>query len=374
MQRPVTALSFFLFMLGGGGAALAAEPVRVHVGAGAAHAVGGAQVSEFSAGGAGDATVEVPATSRFGVQAGVGAVVLGQGDAASDPNLARTGTGVAFVGTAGVRLRAFGEGRPGGPWIDSNMGLAHTGGLTRPAVGAHVGWDFRVSSGSRIDVGPYVGYTQIIQPDSALRGDDARILSAGLAISLGAKERPKAVAPPPVEAPPPPPPLPSRQDRDPVELAEAYDACPDGEPVSAEGCVGEIRIFEDRILLEDVIHFEFASAKIRANSFRVVKKLAKFILDHDEIVDVSIEGHTDEIGTDEYNRVLSVERATAMRELLIWFGAPAKQLRVIGHGKSRLKIVTLKAEESNRRVELFVTVTRTAVTGGAAASNGKSSR
>jgi outer membrane protein OmpA-like peptidoglycan-associated protein len=351
----VSALSFCLLALGSS-SAFAAEPVRVHVAGGGTHALGGEQANQFGTGGTGEATVEVPATARVGFQAGAGATVLSKGEPSNNPAVASTGTGAAFMGTVGLRARAFGEGHPGGPWIDSNMGLAHTGNVMRPAFEAHIGWDVRVSSESRIDVGPFIGYTQIFQPDTDIRGTDARLLTAGLSVSLGAKGKPPAASP--SQEAPPPVMVEAIIDHDHEELASATDVCPDGETASMEeGCVGEIRIFENRILLEDIIHFEFGSAKIRTSSFRVVKKLAKFIVDHDEIVDVSIEGHTDEVGTDEYNQRLSVERATAMRDLLVTFGAPAKQLHILGFGKSNPKIVTLKPEEQNRRVELFVTVT-----------------
>ncbi|MFO0737071.1 MAG: OmpA family protein [Labilithrix sp.] len=357
----VTALGFCLLSVLGPAAlgvrtAHAAEPLRVHVAGGATHAVGGEQASQFGSGGSGEATVELATNPRIGFQAGAGAVVLAKGEPSKDPGVASTSTGAAFLGTLGMRARAFGEGHPGGPWIDSNMGIARTGDVMRPAFAAHIGWDIRVSSSSRLDVGPFVGYTQIFQPDTEIRGTDARLLTAGLSVSLGAKAEPR-IDPPKQEAAPPEL-VEVVLDRDQVELAEASDVCPDGETASMEdGCVGEIRIFEDRILLDDIIHFEFASAKVRAKSFRVVKKLAKFIVEHDEIVDVSIEGHTDEVGTDEYNQRLSIERATAMRELLVAFGAPGRQLRIIGYGKTNPKVVTLKPEEQNRRVELFVTVT-----------------
>jgi outer membrane protein OmpA-like peptidoglycan-associated protein len=375
MQRPVSALCFCLALFGGG-SAFAAEPVRVHVTAAGAQPLGGDQSSQFGTGAAGDATVELPTSARLGFQASAGAVVLSKNEPSKDPSIASTSTGAAFIGTVGLRGRAFGEGHPGGPWIDGNMGVAHTGDVTRPAFDAHLGWDFRVSSllSSGLDVGPFVGYTQIFQPDTEIRGTDARILTAGLSISLGAKEAQK-MAPPKQEEPP----------KDPVEVqvlatdndgeGAAEDVCPEGKPLAEDGCVNEIHIFENRILLDDVVHFEFGKAKVRWQSYAVVKRLAKFIIDHDEIVDVSIEGHTDEIGTEEYNQQLSVERAQAMRELLVLFGAPGRQLRITGFGKSKLKIVTLKPEEANRRVELFVTVTRAAESSAplTAAPHGKSS-
>lgn len=371
MKRPavVTCLS----LLAWSSHALAVEP-RVHVAAGGAHALGGPQSSEFGAGGAGTGTVELPATSRLGVQAGAGALVLSKGDAPKDSGLAPTGTGAAFMGTMGVRLRAFGATRVAGPWIDSNVGVVHTGDVTRPAFDAHLGWDIRVSQTSRIDVGPFVGYTQIFQPNAELRGDDARILTAGLSVSLGAKERARPAEPPSRERPlpqmaPPPPPVFVQEHE---EVAEAVDLCKDGAPPTEDGCGDGVRIFEDRILLDDVVHFEFDSAKIHKKSHGLVRNIAHFIKDHEDIVDITIEGHADEVGSDEYNKKLSEARATSMKTLLVANGVEATRLRVVAHGKSQPKIVTLKREVENRRVELFVTRTREA--GNVAASHGRSSR
>ncbi len=351
-----------------------AEEPRVHVAAGGAHALGGSQSSEFGVGGAGAGPVELAATSRIGVQASAGALVLSKGEPAKDAGIAPTSTGAAFMGTLGVRLRAFGAPKVAGPWIDGNVGVAHTGDVTRPAFDAHLGWDVRVSRTSRIDVGPFVGYTQIFQPNTELRGSDARILTAGISVSLGARERARPAEPKGVEnplpqlAPPPPPVL--VQDRE--EVAEAVDVCKDGAPPTADGCGDGVRIFEDRILLDDVVHFEFDSAKIHRRSHSLVRNIARFIKEHDDIIDISIEGHADEVGTEEYNNRLSEARATSMKTLLVSFGVEAHRLRVVAHGKSQPKIVTLKREVENRRVELFVTRTRGAES--VASSHGRNSR
>ncbi len=336
-----------------------AEDARFHVAAGGAHALGGSQSSEFGVGGAGAGTIELPATSRLGVQASAGAVALTKGDPPSDSAVAPKSSGGAFLGTAGVRLRAYGATRVAGPWIDSNVGLAFTGGLTRPAFDAHLGWDVRVSSSSRIDVGPFVGYTQIFQPDAELRPSDARILTAGLSFSLGAPERARPAEPvrrPESPTPPPAPPPPSMESS--AEVADATSVCPDGEVAGSEGCVGEIRVFEDRIQLDDVVYFDFDSAKISQKSHRLVRNIARFINQHDDIVDISIEGHADEVGTEAYNQKLSEARATAMRDLLVRYGVEAFRLRIIGHGSLRPKHVVFKRDMQNRRVELYVTRTR----------------
>jgi len=370
MKRPVALACLSLLVWS---AQASAEEPRVHVAAGAAHALAGTQASEFGAGGAGSGTVELPATSRLGIQATAGALVLSKGSAPKDPGIAPTSTGSAFLGTMGVRLRAFGATKVAGPWMDSNVGIARTGDITRPAFDAHLGWDVRVSHQSRIDVGPYLGYTQIFQPNSELRADDARILTAGISVSLGAKERARPAEPPSAEKPLPqqaPPPAVFVEDHD--QMAEAVDYCKDGAPPTDDGCGTGVRIFEDRILLEEIVHFEFDSARIRRQSYPLVRKIAQFITDQSDIKDISIEGHADEVGTDEYNQKLSEWRAVSMKNLLVAFGVDSSHLRVVAHGKSQPKVVTLRAEEQNRRVEMFVTRTREA--GNVATSHGRNSR
>ena len=346
-----------------------AEEPRFHVAAGGARAVGGEQSSEFATGGAGSGTIELPATSRLGLQGSAGAMVLSKGESPKDGTVAAKGTGAAFLGTVGVRLRGYGETRVAGPWMDVNGGVAHTGDLTRPAFDAHVGWDFRVSGTSRLDVGPFVGYTQIFQPDAELRGGDARVLVAGFSVSIGKKERARPAEP---VGPEQNSPLPEPQIFDHDALAEAYDVCSDGDPPGDYGCAGEVRLFEDRILLDDIVHFAFDSAAIRERSYRLVRNVARFISAHPDIVDVSIEGHADQVGTETYNQRLSEARARSMRNLLVRFGVASTRLRVIAHGKSRPLVATLSREEQNRRVELFVTRERESKS--VASAPGKGSR
>src|SRR5688572_2925065 len=245
-----------------------AEDLRVHVAAGGAQAVGPHRQREFGPGGTGEGTVELPATSAIGVQASAGAIVLSKGDAPNDPGIQRSGTGAAYFGTLGVRVRPFAASRVAGPWIDANGGVAQTGDATRPAASAHLGWDFRISRDIRVDFGPFVGYTHILQPNAELRDSDARILSVGIALSLGAKEPARPAAPPRIE----PTPAPTSRDAD--KAVEAIDICGDGEAWNAEDeCGPDVRLVENRILLDDVIHFDFDSARIQTRSHRLVRKI-----------------------------------------------------------------------------------------------------
>jgi OOP family OmpA-OmpF porin len=349
----------------------AGEDPRFHLEGGGAHAVTGQQQSEFGAGGVGIGVIELPILARVGVQASGGALVLAKGDAPKDAGVQPTKAGSAYFGTLGLRFRPFGRTKVAGPWIDANAGITQTGDLLRPVFDAHLGWDVRVAKDSRIDVGPFVGFTQIFQPSSDFRSADARILTAGISFSLGAKERAAPAGPAmPEKDLPPPPAFSPDQDK----FAEAYEVCPDGTELEDGRCATIVRVFEDRILVDD-IHFAFDSARIRDDSRHTVAKLAAFILEQHDLTDISIEGHADEVGTDEYNQRLSEARARTMKGLLVSFGVPKGRLRVVAFGKTHPKVQTARAELANRRVELFVTRTREEAGNGATShAHGRSSR
>lgn len=74
-------------------------------------------------------------------------------------------------------------------------------------------------------------------------------------------------------------------------------------------------------------------------------------------LDVAIAvGHTDSIGTDEYNQRLSVKRADAVKAYLVSKGIPAEQIKTDGKGESQ-PVADNKTKEGrakNRRVEVTV--------------------
>ena len=71
---------------------------------------------------------------------------------------------------------------------------------------------------------------------------------------------------------------------------------------------------------------------------------------------VSIEGHTDAIGGEVFNKTLSEERARSVKQALITHTVSAARLEVVGHGKSQP--IANNANEAgraqNRRVEIII--------------------
>jgi outer membrane protein OmpA-like peptidoglycan-associated protein len=72
---------------------------------------------------------------------------------------------------------------------------------------------------------------------------------------------------------------------------------------------------------------------------------------------MSIEGHTDSIGTEAYNQGLSERRAAAVKNYLVKQGVPdGSRMTTVGYGESR-PIADNKTPEGrfqNRRVEILI--------------------
>jgi outer membrane protein OmpA-like peptidoglycan-associated protein len=103
------------------------------------------------------------------------------------------------------------------------------------------------------------------------------------------------------------------------------------------------------------IYFDFASDRIKEESEPVLIEIAKALTDN-PTWNLSVDGHTDNIGGDVPNLDLSKRRAAAVRQALVTrYKATAARLTTDGFGASRPKDTnaTLEGRARNRRVELI---------------------
>jgi outer membrane protein OmpA-like peptidoglycan-associated protein/tetratricopeptide (TPR) repeat protein len=103
------------------------------------------------------------------------------------------------------------------------------------------------------------------------------------------------------------------------------------------------------------IYFSFNSADILPSSQKVLDEFIVFLNDH-PTMSISIEGHTDNVGSDAFNLILSENRAKAVYNYLIINGIDASRLQYKGFGKSS-PIATNETEEGramNRRTEFVI--------------------
>ena len=71
---------------------------------------------------------------------------------------------------------------------------------------------------------------------------------------------------------------------------------------------------------------------------------------------ISIEGHTDNTGTANYNRILSQRRANSVADILVNNGVPPARLYAVGRGENEPVASNLSAtgRAQNRRVEIVI--------------------
>ena len=102
------------------------------------------------------------------------------------------------------------------------------------------------------------------------------------------------------------------------------------------------------------VYFAFGTAAIDPISDRALAELAKGLAGHPDWK-VTVEGHTDSVGTDAANKALSERRAEAVRARLAQrHGVETKSWGAVGYGatKPRESNATIEGRARNRRVEL----------------------
>ena len=103
------------------------------------------------------------------------------------------------------------------------------------------------------------------------------------------------------------------------------------------------------------IQFAFDSAKLQKQGMKILDRVDQ-ILDKYERYDVIIEGHTDDVGKEDYNLSLSERRAKSVLDYLVKQGTARERLQFVGMGES-VPLYPNKTEENrrrNRRVEFLL--------------------
>jgi len=136
-------------------------------------------------------------------------------------------------------------------------------------------------------------------------------------------------APEPVAAPAPPPP-------------------PPPEPI------------KEKVTIVLNVLFDTDKSIVKDEYYGEIKKVADFMNEFPDTV-ASIQGHTDEIGTKEYNQKLSENRANSVRQYLIdKFSIDGSRISAVGYGEDYpvAENDTVEGRQKNRRVEAVMEAIR----------------
>ena len=164
--------------------------------------------------------------------------------------------------------------------------------------------------------------------------------------------------------------LPRPKDSDGDGVWDEFDECPHTPPgtiVNERGCpykkpAKPKKFYVERDLknkgefVTNDIHFEFNSDKIQPDSYDLLNQIGKVLEKHPDWK-LEISGHTDSIGTEEYNQKLSERRAKSVRKYLLEnFDIFARNLIARGYGESKpiADNGTSEGRAKNRRVEFKI--------------------
>jgi len=106
--------------------------------------------------------------------------------------------------------------------------------------------------------------------------------------------------------------------------------------------------------MSDVL-FDTAKYTMRPLAREKLAKVAGILAGHPGLT-LDVEGHTDSVGSDEYNQQLSEKRAAAVRDYLTQQGLPTNSVRARGFGETQpvASNDTAAGRQQNRRVEMVV--------------------
>ncbi len=122
--------------------------------------------------------------------------------------------------------------------------------------------------------------------------------------------------------------------------------------VTSAALTPEARIEE----IGDTVYFAFDSHTLDTTARALVERQAAFLIANPSVT-LTIEGHTDERGTREYNLALGDRRSNAVRDYMITLGVEPARLRTISYGEERPVAAgsTEQAWSQNRRAVSVVT-------------------
>jgi peptidoglycan-associated lipoprotein len=101
--------------------------------------------------------------------------------------------------------------------------------------------------------------------------------------------------------------------------------------------------------LNNTVYFEFDSSTLSADARAKLDENGEW-LRQDAKRKLTIEGHTDEVGTPEYNLGLGERRARTAQEYLVRLGIDASRIQIITYGEER----PASADDAQNRRSMFI--------------------
>ena len=103
------------------------------------------------------------------------------------------------------------------------------------------------------------------------------------------------------------------------------------------------------------ILFDFNSADLRPQAKTNIDSLARILKKYSD-TNILVEGHTDSVGTTEYNQKLSERRAKSVADYAVGDGVGGSRFKTVGYGETEpvASNATAEGRQENRRVEVAI--------------------
>jgi OmpA-OmpF porin, OOP family len=146
-------------------------------------------------------------------------------------------------------------------------------------------------------------------------------------------------------------------DSDGDNIPDNDDKCPNT-PGTNMGCPEIKQEVKERLAFAmKAVQFETGRAVLKPQSYAILDEVVSIMRQYPDYK-LSIEGHTDDIGDEKANLILSVNRASACNDYILRKGMPRERVLYTGFGE-RLPMTdnsTAEGREQNRRVEFRLTL------------------
>jgi outer membrane protein OmpA-like peptidoglycan-associated protein len=152
-------------------------------------------------------------------------------------------------------------------------------------------------------------------------------------------------------------------DNDHDSIADTVDLCPNAAEIvngvdDTDGCPDQAlaHVEQGRVEYTGELRFFFNSVRITPGSMPVLRAIATLLREHPEFSVVYVEGHADSIGDRHYNFRLSLARARAVIDELVYLGVSRSRFVPAGYGFTQPEVPgrDARVRAINRRVEFVL--------------------
>mgnify|MGYP003417550240 FL=1 len=142
-------------------------------------------------------------------------------------------------------------------------------------------------------------------------------------------------------------------------LAAAERARLEAERLAAEKLEADRARLEEMInqLMSDDVYFEFDRFELTEKARELLAQVGDMLKAEERFI-VTVEGHTDARGTEDYNMTLGGKRAMKVKEFLVAYGISSDRMETVSYGKEKPKVegASEDAYSQNRRANFRVKI------------------